>query len=409
MEGHPGRTAGPRDSRPEFVTLTLDRRRFLVMLGGAAAYAALAPRVSWAERRAPRRPDRTPLQAWSLPDMMPLGAIESARALVAAAILAPSYWNAQPWRFEVDASEMRLALDPSRTIPACDPDQRFAQMSLGAALENLLVAARAWGQRPAVTYMPWGPRARAGTSLVVARITWEAADARRDVGLFEAIPHRRTNPRHFDGRAITIQDRTQLQAQVPEDLSLHWLEDRAEIRGVADVVRDATAARTREPAVRAGRYRWLRESDGDAKQHGDGVTPDRLGLTGPFGWLAARALSPHSRAFFWAAGSVAHEANDAVRSAGALALLAAPRRQDATFVLAGQAYERLALKATSLGIAQQPLSAPIESERHRALLARRFGVAAGEEPLLLVRLGHAHPPDPTPRRAVALVSTYRTS
>jgi 3-deoxy-D-manno-octulosonic-acid transferase len=33
----------------------------------------------------------------------------------------------------------------------------------------------------------------------------------------------------------------------------------------------------------------------------------------------------------------------------------------------------------------------------------------GEEPLLLVRLGHAKAPSPTPRRGVALVSTYRTS
>ena len=35
--------------------------------------------------------------------------------------------------------------------------------------------------------------------------------------------------------------------------------------------------------------------------------------------------------------------------------------------------------------------------------------AEGEEPLLLIRLGHARMPPATPRRGVALVSTYRTS
>ena len=134
----------------------------------------------------------------------------------------------------------------------------------------------------------------------------------------------------------------------------------------------------------------------------------RIGLSGPLGWLAAHTLHPHGHGFGWGTSSLAHEAEDAVRSAGALALLTAPQKQDATFLLAGQAYERLALKATTFGLAQQPLSAAIESEPHRAVLARAFG-AAGEDPLLLVRLGRAHPVPPTARRTVALVSTYRTS
>ncbi|MFM8558398.1 MAG: hypothetical protein ACKOC6_02125, partial [bacterium] len=78
------------------------------------------------------------------------------------------------------------------------------------------------------------------------------------------------------------------------------------------------------------------------------------------------------------------------------------------WILGGQAYERLALRAASLGLAQQPLAAPIASERHRDLVARRFH-AEGEEPLLLVRLGHADAPPPSPRRGVALVCTYRPS
>lgn len=69
---------------------------------------------------------------------------------------------------------------------------------------------------------------------------------------------------------------------------------------------------------------------------------------------------------------------------------------------------RLALQVAAFGLAQQPLSAPIESPKHRAALAARFA-AAGEEPLLLVRLGHGKPPEPTPRRGVALVSTWRNS
>jgi hypothetical protein len=39
---------------------------------------------------------------------------------------------------------------------------------------------------------------------------------------------------------------------------------------------------------------------------------------------------------------------------------------------------------------------------------RQFG-AAGEEPLALFRLGHANRPPATPRRSVALVTSFRNS
>jgi len=97
-----------------------------------------------------------------------------------------------------------------------------------------------------------------------------------------------------------------------------------------------------------------------------------------------------------------------VRSSGALALLTLPRRSDAGWLVGGQAYERFALRAATLGVSQHPLASPIASEHHRAGIAQRFH-ATGEEPLLLVRLGHAKSPSPTARRGVALVSTYRTS
>lgn len=404
MEGHSGRVPRSPDSRPEFTTLTLGRRHFLVLLGGAAAYTAIAPRLGWAGKGS--RPAAE--SVWTLPDALPANALDAARALIGASILAPSFWNTQPWRFEVDPTELRLTLDPTRTLPACDPDQRFAMLSLGAALENLLVAARAWGLQPTVQYLPFGTTVRPGAPLVAARITWAPGDQPRDRMLFASLADRRSNPNHYGGRGITISARAQLLAQVPEDLRLHWIDDRNEIHNVARIVREATETIADDARAQAERYAWLRLSDRAAKHRGDGVTPERIGLGGPLGWLAARAMHPKSRLHGWGAGSWAHEAEDTVRSSGALALLTSPKRSEATTIVAGQAYERLALQVANFGLAQQPLSAPIESAKHRAALATRFA-ASGEEPLLLVRLGHAKPPDPAPRRAVALVSTWRNS
>ena len=402
MERPPGRT-GSAVSGPEFATLRLDRRQFLVVLGGAAALHAMGPSLVQARRDAGTLPA---LQPWTLPGALPSNPIEAGRALVGAAVLAPSHWNAQPWRFEVDAGELRIVLDADRTLPLDDPDQRFAQMSLGAALENLLVAARAWGQQPSVRYLPWGLAPRAGTSLVAATVSWTPGDRTRDRLLFSALTERRSNGHAYDGRAIATPSRNQLQAQVGEEVRVHWLEDRGDVHAVGELVHDAVKYLSSDRRAQAERARWLRGSEGDARRRGDGMTPERLGLGGPARWL--RSLQPESRFYGWGASSLAKDTRDLVRSSGALALLTLPRRSDAGWIVGGQAYERFALRAATLGIAQHPLAMPVASERHREQLTRRFH-AAGEEPLLLVRLGHAKPPPPTPRRGVALVSTYRTS
>ncbi|MCE9627481.1 MAG: hypothetical protein K8R56_06165, partial [Candidatus Eisenbacteria bacterium] len=216
---HPSARTRPATAGPEFATLKLDRRQFLVVLGGAAALHSLGPALAEARRENGTLPA---LQPWVLPASLPINSIEAARALVGAAVLAPSHWNAQPWRFEVDASELRVVLDPERTLPLDDPDQRFAQMSLGAALENMLVAARAYGQMPSVRYLPWGATPRAGSALVAAAMSWAPGERPRDRLLFSAITERRSNGREYDGRAISIPSRSQLQAQVGEEVRVHW-------------------------------------------------------------------------------------------------------------------------------------------------------------------------------------------
>ncbi|MEY4375393.1 MAG: hypothetical protein RL760_1560, partial [Candidatus Eisenbacteria bacterium] len=259
---NPDRQAGSGDRGPEFTSVALDRRRFLVVVGGAAALHALGP--SWAFARKVARALPT-LQPWSLPEVLPSGGLEAARALIGAAILAPSHWNAQPWRFEVDGGELRLVLDATRTLPLDDPDQRFAQMSLGAALENLLVAARAWGQQPTVRYLPWGATPRPGASLVAATVSWAPGEAVRDGALFNAIPARRSNPHAYDGRAIPAEHRNRLLAQVGEEVRVHWLEDRSDLRAVGELVHDAVELVQSDRRAQGERLRWLRDSEREAR------------------------------------------------------------------------------------------------------------------------------------------------
>lgn len=394
----PTRPARAQDAQAGLAS-TLDRRHFLILVGAAAAYSTLRPRFAEARRDDTRNGF---LQPWSLPDDLPGTQIEVARALIAAAVLAPSDWNTQPWRFEVDGNTIRIVADPQRALPATDPDRRGMMIALGASLENMLIAARSYGLRPTVTYMP-----HQGAAGVVAEVAWSNGEPRRDRALFAAIPDRRTNRRDFDGRAIFAQNRAQLTAQVPEGLALHWIDERDPLHAVADLAYEATHAQVMDPRAQAEQFAWFRFDD-DARKRGDGIPADALELSGPSSWLAGRYFNPNSWFVRFGAEYAAKQARGQVHSAGAVALLTSARRDETQWLMGGQTYERFALKATQLGIAQHPLSAPIEVNRHRGDLLRLFG-AIGEEPLMLVRLGHAKRPDPLPRRGVSVVASFRNT
>lgn len=369
-----------------------------MLAGGATAWFVLRPYAALAKRAA----SNGVLQPWTLATEPPANPLDQARALISAAVLAPSDWNSQPWRFEVDASAIRVVADARRALAVTDPDRRGMMLSLGAALENMLIAARAYGLRPTVTYQPHD-----GANGVVAEVIWSGGEARRDRAMFTMIPERRTNRREFDGRGLYPQNRAQLGAQVPEGLALHWIDDRKKVRNLADLVFDATRTQARDPRAEAEHYNWIRFGD-DAKKRGDGVSVDALEFGGPADWFAGKYFNPNSMFAGFGADSAAKQSREQVRSAGALALLTASRRDDAQRLMGGQALQRFALKATELGIAHQMMSAPVETPSTRGPLLAAFG-ATGEDPLLLVRLGHAKAPKPSTRRSVALVATFRNT
>ena len=397
MPADSGRAARRTAAPP--VDVWIDRRRFLFLTGAAAAAALLQPALSWAKKFPAGAPM---LQPWSLPDDVAGAPADIARALIGAAILAPSSWNTQPWRFESEQNVVRIVLDAQRALGTLDPDRRNLHLSLGAALENLCIAARGYGLRPSVSYLP-----EQGPPGTVASVAWSPSDVRRDRSLFVAIPERRTNRHAYDGRGIYLQNRAQLGAQIPDDFRLHWLDDRDKIHRLADVTRDAVKAQLVDAAAAHERYTWMRFGD-DETRRGDGISVDQFEIDGLAHWFAGRYFNPDSWMFRFGPENAAKQARAQVRSSGAMALLTTPRGGPAQWLAGGQAYERFALKATTLGVAHHPMSEPLDRDATRAEVMRLFG-AGNEQPLMLVRLGHAKAPGPSSRRNINLVASFRTT
>jgi len=102
------------------------------------------------------------------------------QGLVHYATLAASGHNTQPWKFVAQQNEIEIHPDYSRRLAVVDPGDRELWISLGCALENLLIAARAAGYASDVTY----PDA---AEFIHIRLI---ADTARGGPLFDAIPLR---------------------------------------------------------------------------------------------------------------------------------------------------------------------------------------------------------------------------
>jgi hypothetical protein len=147
---------------------------------------------------------------------------ERLRFLLRYAILAPSSHNSQPWRFRIEGNAVHVAADESRWLRAADPDRRELFVSLGCAVENLVVAAERFGFDPAVSY-PDGGTDR------VATVTMDGgASERRPAVPFDELTARYTSHERFDGASLSAAARERIAAAVDGDrVTLRLVEGKA--------------------------------------------------------------------------------------------------------------------------------------------------------------------------------------
>ena len=79
---------------------------------------------------------------------------DTAEAVLAVAVRAPSIHNTQPWAWRLDNGELTLLADRSRQLEVADPDGHSLLISCGAALHLTDVALRADGWQIETTLMP---------------------------------------------------------------------------------------------------------------------------------------------------------------------------------------------------------------------------------------------------------------
>ena len=312
---------------------------------------------------------------------------ERLRFLLSWAVLAPSRHNTQPWAFEIEGDEVRLHADERRGLPVTDPDGRELLISCGAVLANLTLAAAHFGYASSTEIVP-GP-SRDG---LVARVRLEERrPSTPDVEeLFQAIPRRRTNRLPLDGREPPEGLVAQLVREARrEGAWLRPVEDHQRSL-VTDLVGEGDRVQWSNPRWRAELSAWTRLSGSSRR---DGMPAATHGLSD----LAALLQPLMLRVFNPSRGEAERDRRRA-RTTRSLLVLSTSRDGKGEWVAAGEALERVLLRATAAGLTASYLNQPIEVPELRPRLRDAIGEAG--LPQIMIRLGYGLVAPPVPRRPV---------
>ena len=300
------------------------------------------------------------------------------RFLLRYAALAPSSHNTEPWRFAVTPERIDLFMDEARWLKVADDDQRELHISVGCALENLLVAAEHFGLGHGVQYLPDN-----GKDLLAACVTFSETgqtSSFRPPVLFEMLTVRHTNHQAYDHRSIPHDVLDRLQNLSDEDgLHLFLTDDLDTKRQVDELVTRADAIEFADPAFRDELAHWI----------GRGVFGTSW-LMSKLGQLAVSHLNLGK--------SQAKTDSEMLMSSPVLGLICTESDDRVSQIKVGQVYERLSLLAASHGIWTQPMSQIVQIPELKQEL-RTLIPTPNLTPQHPFRIGFAEPEDRrTPRR-----------
>lgn len=315
------------------------------------------------------------------------------RFLIEHACLAPSGGNSQPWRFSVRGRTLIGSLDPRRASAFLDHAGLGSLVALGAAAENVLIAAQHRGLALEFTVL-----ASATTPVLDtmdARPVWQARIIETTSPVpsewFDYLPLRVTSRAHGPRDPLHVGALAALhRAAAPGQLT--WFDTEAQLEHLGTLHGRADRLRFLSETMHRELFAELRWSPEEAACTRDGLDVRTLAL-GPVDEAALRLLS------HWPTLSVLKEIEggralqDLTRKAfvasSAVVVLRMPGNTPRDYVEGGRALQRLWLAATREGVSVHPQGALVYLLKRLADAPDTFSPAEREELTAVARDFHA--------------------
>ncbi len=296
---------------------------------------------------------------------------EGVEGIVNAAILAANAHDAQPWLFKLGNSSIDVMADTDRSLGVVDPYSREMTISLGCALENLTIAAKAKGFSPEITYFPNKQDRWHIATIDLTTMSPLPSE------LYDAIPKRHMNRGAYDKtRPISpgISETLNNLNTDSSDVRLFYFDSQDDKLKIGQAMIQATQVLINDKEQIDVDPKWMRQTWQDIEKYKDGITTDAQGLPTLTRIIAKMlpSMSPEQNNRFW----LDTLKDKHVGTAAAFGFIAIPDlTNNLQVVKAGQLWERLHLWATAKGLGMQIMN-QLSERRDRELslnLTPQFG------------------------------------
>ena len=306
--------------------------------------------------------------------------------LVTMATRAPSVHNTQPWTFTPVSRGLLLSRDRSRQLSLIDPEGRELLVSCGAAIDHLVVAARAVGIDAGVELFPPD---ESPDAIALVTLIHGAAPSDADVRSAVAILHRHTYRGRFSDVPLSPAVLEQLRPAVEARKGLLRVIREDELVELEVIVSRAESALQHTAGYAEELSRWVWHGTEDSAR-GDGLPRAAVDHG------ASRAESLEGRQFD--GRSAPRPVDPPQAEHPATVLLSTLGDTPTDWVTAGRALSSLLLAAAGLGLAAQPFGQVIDVPSSRQALSGFLRTVGFPQ---LLRLGYGPSIPVTPRRPVA--------
>lgn len=324
---------------------------------------------------------------------------------------APSGSNSQPWKFRISGSQIEILALPERDHPILNFKNRGTWVAHGALIENLLIAASAWGYKTALELPPLNPSSR-----VTARLTLTENGEPKD-DLYEAISRRATNRKPYAASPLAEEQKNQLRDEAKKIASgeFRLIEDPNKIHILAKASSVNEVILLEDPVMHELFFKEIVWTEKEEKEKRTGLYLKTMELEPPQEkalklfkhWQLMKLLN-----FLGAAKAIAKTNEKSYAASPAVGAIIINDKDD-EFLAAGRIMERVWLKATNLNLnchlmtgvlffwqRLKDKTGHIFSNKHQKLITQAYADIAqalgvndsGQVIALLIRIGNGGQP-----------------
>jgi nitroreductase len=310
------------------------------------------------------------------------------------AVLAQSFYNTQPWEFSVENNQINVYAKPSRWLKSADQEKRELYLSIGCALENLLIAAEHFRFGHQISRFPEPENNNWVARVIITTIS--QSSALRSPALFNAITKRHTHHGAFDPLPIKMEHVQTIQKFLTEEDV--WFTASADPQIKEKITQYAAHANTIlfsddqfskeiNKWASAGVFGrpWLQQ---DFDESGEQIVkdPDTPDTDKPV-IETGENLKNQQEVEQVTVKQLNQREREIITSASTVAVLSSPFDNHMMHVITGQIFEKLCLEAALIGIRCLPLNQLIEIPELRGSIRDLFPAMKGK-PLVVFVMGY---------------------